>query len=289
MANNTIFTNETVSQKTLTGERALFAAENVKIEDSTFMDGESPLKHSQNIALSNSNFRWKYPLWYASNVCVNDCVIDQNGRAGIWYTNGIEVRNTVIEAPKNFRRCKNVLLENVQFTDAAETLWQCSGVTLSNVQAKGEYFLMNSNDVKISHLTLAGNYPFDGARNVEIHDSKLLSKDAFWNADYITVYDSYISGEYFGWNSKNITLVNCTVESHQGFCYIENLVMKNCKILNTDLAFEYSTVDIESTTKIDSVKNPLGGTIRAPAIGETILEEARVDVSRTTFITGMTQ
>ena len=61
------------------------------------------------------------------------------------------------------------------------------------------------------------------------------------------------------------------------------------KILNTDLAFEYSTVDIESTTKIDSVKNPLGGTIRAPAIGETILEEARVDVSRTTFITGMTQ
>ena len=67
------------------------------------------------------------------------------------------------------------------------------------------------------------------AENVEIHNSKLLSKDAFWNSDHVTVYDSFISGEYLGWNAKNLTLINCTIESLQGMCYIDNLIMKNCK------------------------------------------------------------
>ena len=288
MTNNTL-TNQmenTVEAKMLTGERAMFFAHDSQIQDCTFADGESPLKHASDIDVAGTNFRWKYPMWYAENVKVADSVIFKDGRAGIWYTKDITVRDTVIEAPKNFRRCTKVALENVDFTDASETLWHCSSVALNNVRAKGDYFLMDSSDLKISHLTLVGNYPFDGVKNAEIRSSRLISKDAFWNAENITIYDSYISGEYFGWNSRNITLVNCTVESHQGFCYIDNLVMKNCKILNTDLAFEYSRVDIESTTPIQSVKNPLGGTIRAPEIEEIIMEEERVDTSRTTIITG---
>lgn len=52
-------------------------------------------------------------------------------------------------------------------------------------------------------------------------------------------------GDYFGWNSKNITLIGCTVESEQGMCYMDNIVMKDCKLLNTNLAFEYATVDAQ--------------------------------------------
>ena len=52
-------------------------------------------------------------------------------------------------------------------------------------------------------------------------------------------------GDYFGWNSKNITLIGCTVESEHGMCYMDNIVMKDCKLLNTNLAFEYSTVDAQ--------------------------------------------
>ena len=98
---------------------------------------------------------------------------------------------------------------------------------------------------------------------MEIHNARMLSKDAFWNTDHVTVYDSFISGEYLGWNAKNLTLVNCTIESLQGMCYIDNLVMKNCKLINTTLAFEFSTVDAEITNNIDSVMNPSGGTITA--------------------------
>ena len=42
-----------------------------------------------------------------------------------------------------------------------------------------------------------------------------------------------------------LPLVNCTIESLQGMCYIENLKMVNCKLINTTLAFEYSTVDAQ--------------------------------------------
>ncbi len=144
---------------------------------------------------------------------------------------------------------------------------------MDHVKAKGDYFAMNSQNMVIRDFQLVGNYSFDGVKNVEIHNAKMLSKDAFWNSENVTVYDSFISGEYLGWNSKNLTLVNCTIESLQGMCYIDNLVMKNCRLLNTTLAFEYASVDADIQGKIDSVFNPSGGTIRADAIGELILEK----------------
>ena len=205
-------------------------------------------------------------------------------RAGVWYTDHIRVEDSAIEAPKNFRRCHDVTLRNVSFPNAAETLWSCDGVTMEQVMAKGDYFAMNSQNMVIRGLTLYGNYSFDGAKNVEIHDSRLLSKDAFWNSENVTVYDSFISGEYLGWNAKNLTLINCTIESLQGMCYIDNLVMKNCRLLNTTLAFEYSTVDAEIVGKVDSVLNPTSGIIRADEIGELTIEEDKVDPSKTKII-----
>ena len=105
----------------------------------------------------------------------------------------------------------------------------------------------------------------------------------------MTVYDSFISGEYLGWNARNLTLINCTVESLQGMCYIDNLVMKNCKLLNTTLAFEYSTVDADIIGKIDSVLNPSGGTIRADYIENLTIERDKVDPSKTNVICRRTE
>jgi hypothetical protein len=273
-----------IRQEFLTGERALFQGQFLKIYDTIFADGESPLKESHDIELYGSMFKWKYPLWYAKNIKVKDCTWFEMARAGVWYTDNIQIDDTAIEAPKNFRRCHEVSLKNVSFPNAAETLWNCDGVKLTDVMAKGEYFAMNSENMEVHNLTLYGDYSFDGAKNVEIHNSKLLSKDAFWNSENITVYDSFISGEYLGWNAKNLTLVNCTVESLQGMCYIDNLVMKNCKLINTTLAFEYSTVDVEIVGKIDSVLNPSGGVIKADSIEELIIEKDKVDPEKTKIV-----
>ena len=270
-----------IRQEYLTGERALFMSKDLAVFDSVFADGESPLKESENIELYDSLFRWKYPLWYCNHVRAERCTWFDMARAGVWYTNDISVTDTIIEAPKNFRRCDGVTLKNVNFPNAEETLWNCQNVTLDHVTATGDYFAMNCKNMKLDHFELIGNYSFDGVQNMEIRNARLLSKDAFWNTDNVTVYDSFISGEYLGWNAKNLTLINCTIESLQGMCYIDNLVMKNCKLINTTLAFEYSSVDAKIHGTIDSVLNPSSGVIRADEIKELTVEKDKVDPSKT--------
>ncbi len=273
-----------IKQGYYTGERPLFGEHGLIIRDTIFTDGESPLKESSDIRLYGSMFKWKYPLWYAKDIYAKDCTWFEMARAGVWYTDRITVEDSQIEAPKNFRRCTGVTLKNVSFPNAAETLWSCADVTLDHVTAKGDYFAMNCSGLNIDGLTLYGNYSFDGAKNARISNSRLLSKDAFWNSENVTVQGSFISGEYLGWNAKNLTLIDCTVESLQGMCYIDNLVMKNCRLLNTTLAFEYSTVEADITSKVDSVINPSGGRITADSIGELILERDKVDPARTVII-----
>ena len=267
-----------------TGERALFASSGIKVYDSLFKDGESPLKESRGVEVYNSTFDWWYPLWYCKDVTLCDTTLTVNGRAAAWYTDNITLKNCTVSAPKTFRRDRGVRFENVSFTASPETLWDCEDVVGKKVRAVGDYFALNSKNMEFDELYLEGKYSFDGVKNVVIRNSKLITKDAFWNSENVTVYDSYVSGEYIGWNAKNLTFVNCTVESLQGLCYIENLVMKNCRLPNTTLAFEYSTVDVEIVGGIDSVINPSGGVIRAESIGELIMESDRVDPGKTEII-----
>lgn len=273
-----------IKQQLLTGERALFSGKDLKIVDCTFADGESPLKESGNIEISGSLFKWKYPLWYSKNIKLDNCTFFETARAGVWYTDNVVFSNCSIAAPKTFRRTTNITLEKVTLPHASETMWNCKKVSMKDVSACGDYFAMNCEDMDIDNLDLAGNYGFDGTKNVVIRNSRLLTKDAFWNCDNVTVYDSFISGEYLGWNSKNLTFINCTIESLQGMCYIQNLVMKNCKLLNTTLAFEYSTVQADIDSRIDSVMNPSGGKISADSIGELIIQKDKVDPSKTVII-----
>ena len=267
------------------GERALYNSHNLEIHDSTFDNGESPLKESSNLKIYNSIFKWKYPLWYCKDVLCENVTFLEMARSGIWYTENITIKNSLIDTPKQFRRSKKITLENVSIPNAEETMWTCEGIKMINCNTNGNYFGMNSKDIYINGLIHSGNYAFDGAKNVEIHNAKMASKDSFWNTENVTVYDSTIVGEYLGWNSRNLTFVNCIIDSLQGMCYIDNIKMINCKLLNTNLAFErVSNVDADIKSNIDSVKNPYSGVIKAQKIGEIILDEDIVDKNKTKII-----
>ena len=97
-----------VRQQRFTGERALFGAVNVDIAESVFADGESPLKHATGVKVEDSVFAWKYPLWYARDVRLDRCRLLATARAGIWYSGGVTVCDSVIEAPKTFRRTSGI-------------------------------------------------------------------------------------------------------------------------------------------------------------------------------------
>ena len=61
-----------VKASRLTGERALFKARDLQIEDCIFADGESPLKESRNIHVVSSSFQWKYPFCYSKDIIVKN-------------------------------------------------------------------------------------------------------------------------------------------------------------------------------------------------------------------------
>lgn len=273
-----------IQNEHFSGERSLYQANALKISGTSFGYGESALKRSSYISLSDSTFSSKFPLWHSEMVKLKNCVLTEDARAAIWYSKEVGADDIIVEAPKCFRRCSNLSLKNVCFPNGDEVLWKCGNVRLDRVKVNGDYFAMDCDTMEISGLMLEGGYAFDGVRNVTMRDSVINCRDAFWNSENIVIYNSTINGKCFGWNSRNVTLVNCTIESREGMCYIENLVMKNCKLPNTSFAFEYSTVNAEIIGNIDSVRNPLSGMIKADSIGVVILEQDKVDPLRTKII-----
>ncbi len=265
---------DTIRDTFFEGERPLFALTSTILQNVKFYPGESAMKKGHNLQAINCQFMGKYPFWHNTQLNIEACYFPTYGRAAIWYCNDVFMQNSKVEAPKMFRSVDGLTVKDSEFTDAGEFVWNCRNVRLDNVTFKNaDYIFMNNKDMNISKMVLQGNYSFQDATDVVISDSVINSKDAFWNTRNVTVYDSEISGEYLGWYSENLKLVNCRISGSQPLCYATNLVLENCSMIDTDLSFEDSTVNATVTTAIDSVKNPMGGIIRAPHIRQVIYDE----------------
>ncbi len=264
-----------IKDREFEGERPLFFARDVKLENVTIHAGESALKHCQNICAANCRFEGKYPFWHNDGFKIKNSLFTEGARAAIWYSKNMLMLDTIVEAPKMFRDMDGMRVENSRFPNALETLWHCANVELKNVSFdKADYLFLQSRDIWIEDLKLNGNYSFQYCKNIEIRNSIINSKDAFWNTENVSIYDSVIDGEYLGWHSKNLKLVNCKISGTQPLCYAENLEMQNCTMAeDADLCFEYSTLNAEIKGAIKSVKNPSGGSICADFIGELIIDE----------------
>ena len=258
------------------GERPLYCKrDGLRLDGVVIGPGESALKEGADIEATHCEFRGKYPFWECDGFTVRNCIFREGARAALWYTRHCKMYDTLVEAPKMFRRITDTYLENVQLPNALETFWDCDGVVLRQVQAqKADYIFMHTSNIDIDGFTLQGNYSFQYARNVVIRNAVLDTKDAFWESENVTVYDSRIEGEFLGWYAKNLRLVNCHLGGSQPLCYCENLVLENCSFEpDAILAFEYSSVQATVKGRIPSVKNPRSGFIRADEIGEVILDQ----------------
>lgn len=256
------------------GERPLFAAHDVQLNDVTIHAGESALKECSNIIAINCRFEGKYPFWHVDSFVVRNSLFTEGARAALWYSKNLAMTDTRVEAPKMFREMDGIRLENVQIPDAQETLWHCRNVEIKNVQVdKADYLFMHGENIRIENYSQNGNYSFQYCKNVEIRNAIIHSKDAFWNTENVTVYDSEIYGEYLGWHSKNLRLVNCKISGTQPLCYAHGLVMENCVMADDcDLAFECSSVQATINSPINSVKNPRTGCITAESYEEIIID-----------------
>lgn len=266
---------EIIKDQYFEGERPLYVRHGLRLENVSIGPGESSLKEGSDIEAVRCEFNGKYPFWECKGFTIRDCVFREGARAALWYTQGCKMYDTLVEAPKMFRRIKDVYLENVKLPNAQETFWDCDNVELKNVEAaNANYIFMHTSDVKIDGFTLLGNYSFQYAKNVVIRNADLETKDAFWESENVTVYDSRINGEFLGWYAKNLHLVNCRIGGSQPLCYCKNLVLENCIFEeDADLAFEYSDVHAGIIGPLTSVKNPSSGRIMADSYGDIILDQ----------------
>ena len=256
------------------GERPLYVRHGLRLERVTVGPGESALKEGSDFEAVDCEFNGKYPFWECKNVTVKNCVFREGARAGLWYSEDCKMSDSVVEAPKMFRRIKDVHVENVKFPNALETFWDCKNVQLKDVEVEnGDYLFMHSSDIKVDGFKLRGNYSFQYAKDVVIRNADMETKDAFWEAENVTVYDSRINGEYLGWYAKKLRLVNCKIGGTQPLCYCDDLVLENCVFEDdADLAFEYSDVEASILGPLTSVKNPRSGRIMADSYGDIILD-----------------
>ena len=90
------------------GERPLFATHNLHLENVTIHTGESALKECSNIEAINCRFEGKYPFWHNDGFVVKNCLFTEGARAALWYSNNLQMTDTLVEAPKMFREMDGI-------------------------------------------------------------------------------------------------------------------------------------------------------------------------------------
>lgn len=267
---------EIIKDKKYGGERPLFGARQVRLENIEITDGESGIKCCEDLECDNSRFYGKYPWWHVDRSLITNCYFAEGSRSAIWYSNDMVMKDSVIDGPKFFREMKNLSLERVKINDADETFWRVDGLKLKDVELhEGTYPFMFSKNIYVDGLVSDAKYVFQYCKNVEVHHAKITTKDSFWECDNVAVYDSELNGEYLAWHSKNVKLVRCHISGEQPLCYMDHVVLEDCTFdTECDRAFEDSTnIQADIRGSITNIKNPVSGTIVADEIGSVTYDE----------------
>lgn len=267
---------DSIHDRTFGGERPLFGAHDVVLENITITDGESGVKCCHDIQCRDSKFYGKYPWWHVDRSLITSCYFAPGSRSAIWYSSDMVMRNCVIDGPKFFREMKNLELENVKINDADETFWHIDGLKLKNVELhQGTYPFMFSKNIYVDGLVSDALYVFQYCENVEIHHAKIITKDSFWECNNVTVFDSELDGEYLAWHSKNIRLVRCHIKGEQPLCYMDGITLEDCTFDEAcDRVFEDSKrIDAAIAGAITEMKNPISGRIVADKVGKITYDE----------------
>lgn len=267
---------EIIKDKKYGGERPLFGAKQVRLENIEITDGESGIKCCEDLECDNSRFYGKYPWWHVDRSLITNCYFAEGSRSAIWYSNDMVMKDSVIDGPKFFREMKNLSLERVKINDADETFWRVDGLKLKDVELhEGTYPFMFSKNIYVDGLVSDAKYVFQYCKNVEVHHAKITTKDSFWECNNVAVYDSELNGEYLAWHSKNVKLVRCHIGGEQPLCYMDHVVLEDCTFdVECDRAFEDSTnIQADIRGAITNIKNPISGTIVADEIGSVTYDE----------------
>lgn len=268
---------EKIENVRLDEERALYGSRCLLVKNVSFdgpADGESALKECSDIQVEGCFCNLRYPFWHVHGLKISDTEMTELCRAALWYSDGIELKNTKLHGIKALRECARVTMEDCDVR-SPEFGWSTSGIVMTNTRVESEYFMMRATDLDFRNVKLKGKYSFQYIENALFDGCELDTKDSFWHGKNILVRNSVVKGEYLGWYSDGLTFENCTIIGTQPLCYCKNLKLIDCQLLDADLCFEKSEVDARLTAPVISIKNPYAGRIVLPAVGEIIRSDEK--------------
>ena len=100
-----------IQDQTLDHERALYGSNNLHVVNCSFKganDGESALKECSNICVDNSLFDLRYPFWHNTNLTIKHSQLTTNCRAALWYSNNLNIEDSILHGIKAIRECKDI-------------------------------------------------------------------------------------------------------------------------------------------------------------------------------------
>ena len=155
-------------------------------------------------------------------------------------------------------------------------LYSSRGIELRNCafqgEEDGESALKESGDVVARNCLFDLRYPMWHVDGLNIADCELTvnCRAALWYDSDVRAERCRMLGIKAFRECRGMELTNVYARSPEFGWKCSDVRMKDC-----DLAFEYSDVHADIKGGIDSVKNPLGGSITADGIGEIILGVAK--------------
>ncbi len=267
--------SEIVVHKEFDEERALYGAQDLTVKECRFdgpADGESALKESRDIKVENCFFNLRYPFWHDRKLKIENSEMTELCRAALWYSEEVEIINTKLHGIKALRECGQVKMKGCDIL-SPEFGWSVRGMEMEDCSVQSEYFMMRSDHLCFRNVDMKGKYSFQYIEDSVFENCRFDTKDAFWHAKNVTVKNSVVKGEYLAWYCENVTFENCKIVGTQPLCYCKGLRLIQCEMVDTDLCFEKSEVEATVTTPVDSIKNPLLGTICVPSVGELIMDD----------------
>ena len=260
-----------IENQTLDEERALYGEHDLVVRNCRFDgpgDGESAFKECENVTVEDAFMNLRYPFWHDHGLALRNVDMTELCRAALWYSHDVTIEDSRLHGIKALRECADVRMRGCDIV-SPEFGWSTRGVVMEDCMATSEYFLMRASRLRLRGVRLSGKYSFQYVEDAVIENCELDTKDAFWHAKHVVVRNSHVKGEYLGWYSKDVTFENCLIEGTQPLCYCEGLTLVNCRMEGCDLAFERSHVRATLAAPIESIKNPLAGSlITAPAVGK---------------------
>jgi len=151
-----------IQNQTFDEERALYAAQDLIVKNCNFdgpADGESAFKEGRNIRVEQGFLNLRYPFWHDEGLTIVSSEMTELCRAALWYSHGIEIRDTKLHGIKALRECSRVKMYDCDLI-SPEFGWSVHDIEMHNCTAQSEYFMLRSDHLQFHDVKLNGKYYF---------------------------------------------------------------------------------------------------------------------------------